>query len=126
MVKLEKPDLTRPVIFYVAKIEDVLVGTLELFNIDTKNHKAEFGLCFPVRKGLAGIATRMFLRHVFKSGFNRIYARVLAENEKAIKRALRFGFKQDGIERQAIHKNGKYLDLIHLSILKEEFNERWG
>ena len=40
-----------------------MVGVLELFNIDTDNHKAEFGLCFPGQKGLAWIAARKFLTH---------------------------------------------------------------
>lgn len=126
LVKVEKPDLTLPIILYAAKINNVLVGALDLFNIDIENHKAEFGLCFPVKKGLAWIAARKFLRMAFNAGFNRIYARVLEDNEQVIRMALRAGFKRDGIERQAVYRDGKYLDIVHLSILKKEFIERWG
>ena len=124
LVKVEKPDFTLPMIFYCAKIDNVPVGTLELFNIDTDNRKAEFGLCF-MRKGLAGIATKMFLREAFQY-INRVYVRPLAVNEQAITNAKRFGFREEGIERQAICRNGEYLDAVMLSMLKEEFNERWG
>ena len=124
LVKVEKPDFTLPMIFYCAKIDNAPVGTLELFNIDIDNNKAEFGLCF-VRKGLAGIATKMFLREAFQY-INRVYVRPLAVNEQAITNAKRFGFREEGIERQAICRNGEYLDVVVLSMLKEEFNERWG
>jgi RimJ/RimL family protein N-acetyltransferase len=124
LVKVEKPDFTLPMIFYCAKIDNVPVGTLELFNIDADNGKAEFGLCF-IRKGVAGIATKMFLREVFQY-LNRVYVRPLATNEHSITSAKRFGFKQEGIERQTIYRNGEHLDRVILSMLKEEFNERWG
>jgi len=113
-------------IIYVAKIDNVPVGTLELFNIDTDNHKAEFGLSFPGRCGVAGIATKMFLSKTFKEWrFNRIYVRPLAINEHAISNAKRLGFKQEGIERQVIYKEGQYLDIVVLSLLREEYIERW-
>ena len=124
LVKTEKPDFTRPLIICVAKTDNAPVGTLELFNIDTDNRKAEFGLCF-LRKGLAGIATKMFLREAFQY-INRVYVRPLAVNEQAITNAKRFGFREEGIERQAICRNGEYLDVVVLSMLKQEFNERWG
>jgi RimJ/RimL family protein N-acetyltransferase len=113
-------------IIYVAKIDNVPVGTLELFNIDMDNHKAEFGLSFPGRCGVAGIATKMFLSKTFKEWrFNRIYVRPLAINEHAISNAKRLGFKQEGLERQVVFRSGEYLDVVIMSLLKEEYLERW-
>ena len=33
------------------------------------------------------------------------------------------GFKVEGIQRQAIYKNGKYIDLILLGCLKSDYEE---
>ena len=123
----ERPDFTRPIIIYTAKVNETPVGTLELFNIDTDNHKAEFGLSFPVKPGLACIAARMFLRKAFTEwGINRIYSKVLCANERAIGIALRSGFEKEGIEKESLFRDGQYHDIFRISLLKRDFEERWG
>ena len=53
-------------------------------------------------------------------GMNRLYLNVLASNTRAQKLYDKLGFKVEGIQRQAIFKDGKYQDYIMMSLLKED------
>jgi RimJ/RimL family protein N-acetyltransferase len=65
---------------------------------------------------------------IFKIGFdtwgmNRLWLSVLENNHRAINLYKKMGFIQEGIQRKAIFKNGKYLDYINMSILQSEKNQ---
>ena len=64
---------------------------------------------------------------IFKLGFdtwgmNRLWLSVLESNNRAINLYKKMGFIDEGVQRKAIYKDGKYLDYLNMSILKDEYN----
>ena len=105
---------------------DDIIGSIGLLNIDPINKKADFYLMIGDKKnqgkGIGHQATMQIIQHAFLNlNLNRVQLTVLENNERAIKLYEKVGFKKEGIQRQSVYKNGKYIDLILMSILKDEF-----
>lgn len=107
--------------------EDGMVGMTGLMEIDWKNGVAQAGGMRIAKKDLRtkGIATDAYMT-LFKYAFeelrlNRIEGSVLTYNIASIKTTQKVGFKQEGIKREAIYKNGEYHDVISLGILKKDY-----
>lgn len=56
---------------------------------------------------------------------NRIELGVLESNTRALKLYEKVEFNREGVKRQSIYKNGKFVDMIMMAILKEEFTENY-
>lgn len=56
----------------------------------------------------------------------RMTAVIAADCEPALKLAHRLGFTTEGIVRYGVLRNGKYIDLHLLGLLREEFNGVYG
>lgn len=102
------------------------IGSIGLLNIDNINKKCEFYIMIGdeeyQNKGIGRKAIVQILNHGFMNlNLNRVELNVLKENERALNLYLKVGFKQEGIFRNAIYKNGKYSDLIYMGLLKDEF-----
>ena len=52
---------------------------------------------------------------------HRVWLLVLETNKRAIKLYKKQGFRLEGKQRQAIFRDGKYLDYLMMSILEEEY-----
>jgi len=73
-------------------------------------------------KGIGYFATTEILNHAFNNiNLNRIELGVLESNARALKLYEKVGFKREGVKHQSIYKNGKFVDMIIMAILKEEF-----
>lgn len=107
--------------------EKRIVGWVSLSNIDKMNQSACFhGIVIGdklYRDGTAWIESYLFIYHyVFETlSFNRLYGSNI-EDQKA---STCIGYAMfeipEGIARQAIYKNGKYNNVIYMSILKDEY-----
>jgi RimJ/RimL family protein N-acetyltransferase len=105
-----------------------LIGTCGFFNHDQRNASAEFGIMIGVKsywdKGYGTEAVRLLAKHGFNTiNLHRIYLRVLETNPRAIHAYEKAGFTHEGRQRQADFKDGKYLDLLVMSMLKNEFQQ---
>ncbi len=103
-----------------------MIGGCGFFNLDDRNRSAEFGISIGDKtcwdKGYGTEAVRLLCRHGFDTlNLNRIYLRVLETNPRAIRAYEKAGFTHEGRQRQAWYKDGRYLDFLVMSILKEEF-----
>lgn len=109
--------------------ENDLIGTMSLFNINGKSHKAEFGIhiynfkntfiCHGVYK-----VFKEFIEESFERlNLNRIYARVHQDNKLCLLCAKKIGFKYEGTERQSFLACGEYKDILVFSILKNEIGD---
>lgn len=102
------------------------VGIFRVDNIDHKNKSVMVGLDIDEKfrgKGLARPIYRLFLDYYFNQlGMNRVYLKVLETNSRAIHIYKELGFKEEGRDRQAIFRNGKFNDYICMSILKNEYH----
>ena len=118
--------------------EDGAVGMIGLKEIDWKNGSAS-GLGMRIAKkdirtkGLATDAWMTLLKYAFEElRLNRINGSALSYNKASLRVCEKVGFKVEGVQRQAIYKNGEFHDLILLGVLKEDYmqliqeNNYWG
>lgn len=103
-----------------------MLGLVYLLHIDWLNRSCEYAIQIGKSSshghGVGYEATINILRHAFTDlNLHRIYLTVLASNHRAIKLYNKVGFSLEGNHRQAVFKNGQYLDLVQMSILSDEF-----
>lgn len=104
----------------------VHIGNTGLHKVEPVNNTAEFGLLLGEKdywhKGYGRYTTELMLKHGFEDmNLNRIYLNVFSENVFAIKAYEAAGFVTEGVQRQAMYKNGKYNDIILMSVLHSEW-----
>ena len=103
------------------------IGMVMLEEIDWKNRTASFGckinpLSKKRRKGDVQDAVKGIITYAFNElGMNCIHGTLQTDNLFSRKLCRRLGFVEEGILRKRVYKNGKYKDLISVSLLKEEF-----
>ncbi len=102
------------------------IGNCGLHSIEPVNHSAEFGIFIGEKefwnKGLGTEATLLMLKHGFEDlNLHSIYLNVYATNLRAMKVYEAAGFVKEGVQREAVFKNGRYIDLIFMSILQSEW-----
>jgi RimJ/RimL family protein N-acetyltransferase len=78
-------------------------------------------------QGYGTDAMLTLLRFGFEEmNLNRIDLTVDAENARAIRCYQKCGFVGEGRLREARYQRGKYGDQLVMSVLRDEFYERWG
>lgn len=100
------------------------VGNIALKNINLIDRCAELSILIGTnrQKGIGYEASKLLCTHGFNAlGLNRIYCGTHEENIGMQKLAIKLGMKEEGRSRQAFFKNGKFADIIHYGMLKEEF-----
>lgn len=103
-----------------------LIGHVGLYKIDHVAKKAEFGILIADDnsrgKGYGTKSTLLMVDYAFNSlGMHKVTAEVLCENAPSIAMFKRCGFSIDGCLRDDVYKNGRYYDVLSLSILDDEF-----
>jgi diamine N-acetyltransferase len=105
-----------------------VVGDMSLFKIDFHNRNAEIGIFIGDKQywgqGYGVDAMRLMLRHGFNNlNLNRIYLRVYETNLRGIRCYEKCGFKLEGRMRQAQFLNGKYIDMLWMAVLIDEWQD---
>jgi diamine N-acetyltransferase len=103
-----------------------LIGSLAFTNIDWRNRSSEFGIMIGDKaywnQGYGTEAVRLLVKHGFNTlNLNRIFLHVFENNPRAIRAYEKAGFVHEGKLRQAEFKDGMYIDILVMSILKDEF-----
>jgi RimJ/RimL family protein N-acetyltransferase len=103
------------------------IGNIGLEAIDWKNRCAELGIFIGEKafwgQGYGTDAVRTLLRFAFEElNLNRVELRVFAFNERARRCYLHCGFVEEGRQRQAHYTEGRYHDVILMSILRAEWD----
>ena len=52
---------------------------------------------------------------------NRVYLRVYAENERAVRCYRACGFREEGRLREHVYFDGHYGDVLEMAVLRREF-----
>ncbi|OUQ86314.1 GNAT family N-acetyltransferase [Brevibacillus brevis] len=102
------------------------IGITSLIQIDLKNRNAECIIDIGEKeywgKGYGREALKLLLDYAFlEMNLHRVSLRVFSFNERAIKLYERLGFKQEGISRQFLFREGKWHDIVHMGILQQEY-----
>lgn len=107
-----------------------LVGEVVIHDIDTGNRSAGIRIAVDKKKdygkGYGTEALILAMNYAFgMRNLHRLELEVLNINDRAYHVYEKIGFKKEGIKRDANYFNHKYYDLISMSILEEEFREKY-
>ncbi len=106
----------------------VHVGNCGFHNLDWRNRSGEVGLFIGEKQmwgqGYGSDVMRLLLRHGFNTlNLNRIYLHVFENNPGAIRSYEKVGFVHEGRLRQDVYKEGQYLDVLIMSVLRAEWQD---
>jgi RimJ/RimL family protein N-acetyltransferase len=100
-------------------------GNIGLTNIDWIHRKGRLWIYLAKQhwgKGYAREAVSLLLTYAFNGlNLHRIYLDVGNFNQRAVELYKSLGFKEEGLLRDDRYLDGSYLDVIRMSILKDEF-----
>ncbi len=103
------------------------IGHVGLYDIDWKDRKAEYGILIGDKaawgRGYGLDASNALLGYAFRElNLHRIFVRVLARHERAIRLYDKIGFQAEGRLREDIFRGGAYQDTLLMGILASEFS----
>jgi RimJ/RimL family protein N-acetyltransferase len=118
-------------IFAIEEENGKHIGNIGIHNIDNENRSASLGIVIGEKerwgRGYGTDALVTILRYAFKElGLHKVSLRVFQNNERAIKSYKGCGFKQEGMMREQVFKDGRFHNLFAMSILDREFDELHG
>lgn len=117
---------TQIVLAMIHKDSGAHVGNISLQAINWVSRNAEFAILLGDKNfwgtGAATEASLLICRYGFERlNLHRIYCGTSSENRGMQKLATRMGMQQEGIRRQAMFKNGQYVDVLEYGVLSHEF-----
>lgn len=98
------------------------IGNISLQNINFIDSQAEFAILVGENsnhaKGIGTQAGELIIKHGFDAlNLHRIYCGTSALNVPMQKLAKRLNFEQEGISKEALFKDGKYVDIISYGLI---------
>ena len=126
---LKSPQDERPLVIE-AQTDDgwTMIGNSSFHNLDWRNRNAELGIFIGDKsywdQGYGTEVMRLLLQHGFMTlNLHLIYLRVYEDNQRAIRAYEKSGFLEDGRLREMVYQDGKYLDVIFMGVLRNEWQE---
>jgi len=112
--------------FGIETCDGVLIGNVGLHSIDWKNRSAVLGVVIAEKeywgKGYGSDAITTLLSFVFgEMNLHRIHLSAFEFNERAIACYEKCGFRHEGRAREAMYRDGRYHDSMHMAILRQDF-----
>ena len=104
------------------------IGNMGLHGIDWVNRRATTGALIGEKdcqdKGYGSEAKALVLRYCFDTlGMHRISSNVLANNARSRAYLLRSGYREEGVLREFMFRDGKWVDDIQMGLLASEWRE---
>jgi RimJ/RimL family protein N-acetyltransferase len=102
------------------------IGNISFMDIDWISRSAEVGIVIGEKdywnKGYGSEAMQLMLKHGFETlNLHRIWLRVYGFNTRAIRAYEKSGFVHEGRKREASFIQGKYHDVLVMSVLQPEW-----
>jgi RimJ/RimL family protein N-acetyltransferase len=129
--RTSKPGAYDNVFFAIDTIDGVHIGSINFHIARPESRNSRLGIMIGDKaywsKGYGTEAMLTFLRFGFdEMNLHRIDLTVDATNERAIACYRKCGFVEEGRLREARYQRGAYGDQLVMSVLRDEFYERWG
>ncbi len=110
------------------KVTDLHIGNVSLQDIDTINRSAEFAILIGDKeywgKGVGTEVMNLIVTHGFHElNLNRIMLGTFEDNTGMQNLATKNGFKIEGRSRQAVWKEGRWKDVLHFGLLRDEWKD---
>ena len=120
--RLDKNEL----LLTIADEQDQAIGQVGLYKIDHRIGMAEFAILIGKKelwgRGIGTKCTRRMVEFAFNSlNLRRIYLELVDTNSVAHRLYESIGFKLEGRLRKAQYKNGAYVDVLMMGLLKDEY-----
>lgn len=108
----------------------VPIGTMGLNNINWVHRRAKSGAMIGEKnywsRGYGTDAKVALLEHAFLTlGLEKICSSVLAFNARSLAYLKKTGYREEGVRKRHIYRNGEWIDDILLAIFKEDFVPLW-
>jgi RimJ/RimL family protein N-acetyltransferase len=116
--------------YSIAELPDWrLIGFTTFSSLDGDNGSVLFHITIGERdawgRGLGTEATELMLEHAFdRLGLHRVGLSVFSYNLRAIRAYEKAGFRIEGRQREAILRDGRYWDEVHMGVLVDEWAGR--
>lgn len=113
-------------LFVVERLEDgAFLGTVGAFRADWKNRHIEVGISLDRSvwgQGYGTDAMKVLVRVLFNEmNLHKVKLGVISHNPRAQRSYEKVGFKMDGRLREEIYRDGRYYDLIQMSLLRSDW-----
>jgi RimJ/RimL family protein N-acetyltransferase len=102
------------------------IGQAVLFNPDHVARTCELGIAIGDKtywsRGYGRDAITLLTQYAFQHhNYHKIWLRVLASNQRAIRAYTACGFLEEGRLRAHVWSNGRYDDLLHMGLLRSDW-----
>ncbi|MBM7844909.1 GNAT family N-acetyltransferase [Herpetosiphon giganteus] len=113
----------------VIEADGVVIGSIGLLNPNRHHQSSEFGVFIYdpdyVGKGYGSDAIQVFLDWTFRiQNYRRIWLTVASNNPRAIAAYKKCGFRYESALREHLYSDGQYVDLIHMGMLRSEWEAK--
>lgn len=117
------------VLWAIADDRDACLGHVGLYEIDSRVRKAEFAIMLGERSAWGQGIGKAVSAWVVDFGFlqlnlNRVELDVLATNPRAKALYDGLGFELEGTRRAAQYKDGEYIDVYSMALLRRDWEQR--
>ncbi len=114
----------------VVKHTDQHIGNIALQCIHPIYRNAEYAILLGEKEywgqGYSKEASVLLIQHGFLAlNLHRIYCGTSADNVAMQKLAIFMGMKEEGRRREAMYKNGKYVDVVEYGMTVEDFFNKY-
>lgn len=111
-------------IFAIETKDGTHIGNIGLHKIDWLNRKVMLGILIGEKeywnKGYGTDAVKTAVKFAFEEmNIHKVYLCVMDFNERAVKIYEKCGFTREGVSRDDVYRNGKYHDMIWMSVLNK-------
>lgn len=124
---LKRPKEERPLAIEIEIGGEWLpIGNIGLMKFEWHARNAEVGLFIGEKqywnRGYGSEALRVMVGYAFDFlNLNKVYLHVYETNPRGIRAYQKVGFVEEGRLRQEVYKNGRYIDVLVMSILRSEW-----
>ena len=127
--KVSKNELPGHYFIIADKMTGAYLGQVDLRTNNDPSRQAGLAIVIPERKhrgkGYGREAMTLLLDFAFaRLNLHKVWLHVLTANEPAIKLYEALGFQRDGVLRDEVFRDGRYLDMYVMAILESEWRNR--
>jgi RimJ/RimL family protein N-acetyltransferase len=116
---------------FAIEADGKMIGHCGLFNVNSTALTCELGIGIGDKdywgRGYGRESIRLLLDYAFRlRNFHKVWLRVQANNERAVRAYRACGFVEEGRLRQHVFSDGQYHDNVFMGVLRAEWTSRIG
>jgi RimJ/RimL family protein N-acetyltransferase len=114
---------------FAIESEGKVLGVCDLFHFDETAHTCELGIIIGDKgywgRGYGREAIDLLLQYAFQyRNLHKVWLQVNANNKRAMSAYHACGFVEEGRQRSHVWSDGRYVDLVLMGVLRDEWKSR--